>query len=967
MSDISREVPGTTTRLLVEHIRSHVGKRGVQMVLNLAGEQRSINELCDSGSWSSYEQKLALFEAAAEVLDDPQVGRHIGESILRHAVVPGTLLALRVLGSPASVMRILGRTTPRFSSISSMEATEVGSRQAVVRYQLHEGYRAHRMDCDYQVGLLTQVAPLFGLPPAKVVHVECQVDGAEACIYQVRWQPHSFLPWRARGRARRMQLMNLQEQLDAAKEGVDSLRSTVGDLVSEDGIDSVLERVGLRASFALLARGFLLEVRDVLDADVSRYSHGLDDREMESFHELMEGKPRVLPEGCILVDVSSARRSYGRLLIVGSEHERESRGIEEILDAYASYAAIALDIAAALDEARLGRETAEALLYLARDLGEQTCRDDVARRLVTAAQRLVGSDLAIALVWEPGAKLLRVAAMVGFPPEVETQLSGMTFDTDDTPDLAGFIRALRPRRFESANTSTPIPQPSEEGYGAFGGLTWPISARGEFLGVLWVGSSSGQPLKVSVALVSKMAALADEASLALERARLIESDSLMTRQLEFQAYRDSLTGLPNAKLFRERLTTVIEQAKHYGRFEAVVLFNIDHFAAVNSRLGRPVGDQLLIGVGERIRSQVRDGDTVARLGSDEFGIICATREFGDAAIVAKNVLSAIDRPFLIDGEEVNVTLSAGVVVIPNQSDHCEIVIGNADIALRRARRLGGNTHQMYEASMGTLVQERHAMESELRYAIDHDELVLHYQPQIDLANGQLVGAEALVRWQHPRLGLLPPAEFIGIAEESGLIIPLGEWVLRTASLQTVEWQNKGLRPITMAVNVSVRQVQGQEDFVRSTMDVLAETGLDPQYLELEMTESFSAHNLDSIAVALQGLRNNGIRVAIDDFGTGYAFFGYVQRFPISRIKIDQSFIRGIEQANEEGAIVRGMLDMTLTMKLDVVAEGIETQVQADFLRAHGCQQGQGYLFGYPVPPEELEHLLESDEPVMQFD
>lgn len=956
-----KEVQGHTLGYMLDCIRRAGGDVAVERVLDAVGVG---DEDCLRGSsWWPREVKLALLEAASTTLDDPRVGWTIGASLFDHSVIPGTKLALRVLGSPQQVMRFLPRITTRFLFDAVMEATETTSTSARVRYRVEDGFRPHRLDCQYQEGMLSQIGPMFGLPPAKVVHVSCQVDGAEACTYEVRWQRYSLTPWRRRRRERHVELEVLREQAQAAIEDSAALRATIADLVSDVGLEAVLVRIGERAVDAGLAEGLILNVRGGPDASPIVWAHGVRGPALAEILEGLEPPIASLPPKWFAVDVASFHGTYGQLVAVEPFDGVRIEEARVALEVYANYAALALDVDLAFEQARADRDLAESLLELGRELAEAVSRDEVARKLAPIVRQISGADLTSVLLWEPATRNMRMSGFAGFPEGVEESLARVVIAADDAPDIDRMLNSPRPRRMTSDGASGGEIRALAEQYGTFGGITWPIVARGELLGILWFGAKAGSPsLKVTPALAKTMGAVAGEASIALERARLLEGDQEVDRRVELGAYRDQLTGLANATLFRERLSTVIEQARRYGRHVAVISVDLDRFGLLNNQVGRGVGDAMLVEVGERLRAVVRDDDLVARIGSDEFGLLCGVREPGDGATIARHLIEVLGEPFEVGGIDArpSITASLGVAVGPGQGEDGEVLLASADIAMHRAREMGGAAFVVYEPSMGTQATARFTMEAQLRRAIEHGELVLHYQPQIDLITGRIVGAEALVRWQHPELGLLLPAAFISIAEESGLIVPLGEQVLREACRQAHAWQEQGLRPVTMAVNVSIRQIQRQGDFVNIVRGVLEETGFDSRYLELEMTESFSAHNLDTIATTLQGLRDAGIRVAIDDFGTGYAFFGYVQRFPIGRVKIDQSFVQEIGGANEEGAIVRGMLDLTLRLGMDVVAEGVETGHQLEFLRRHGCQQAQGYLFGYPVHPDAFEQMLAED-------
>ena len=417
------------------------------------------------------------------------------------------------------------------------------------------------------------------------------------------------------------------------------------------------------------------------------------------------------------------------------------------------------------------------------------------------------------------------------------------------------------------------------------------------------------------------------------------------------AHHDALTGLPNRLLFIDRLGQAMAQANRNERLVAVMLLDLDRFKAINDTLGHTMGDLLLRNVAEFLVSCVREDDTVARLGGDEFTIMLPEiQHIQDAATVAQKILDAFTRPFFLDGHELFIGTSIGIALYPFNED-LSLLLRNADIAMYEVKQQGGNNYQFYTAEMNTASLQRLSLEGALRRALERGEFVLHYQPQIDLTRGEIVGVEALVRWQHPERGLLGPMEFIPLAEENGLIVPIGEWVLRTACAQARAWQEAGLRPIRVAVNLSVRQFY-QKNLVETVARILEQTGLDSRYLELEITESCLMQNTQTTVALLAELNRLGMRISIDDFGTGYSSLSYLKRFPVDTLKIDRSFVCDIGTDPDDDAIVKAIIALAQSLELRVVAEGVETPEQLHFLRTHGCNEIQGYLISRPLPADE---------------
>ena len=433
------------------------------------------------------------------------------------------------------------------------------------------------------------------------------------------------------------------------------------------------------------------------------------------------------------------------------------------------------------------------------------------------------------------------------------------------------------------------------------------------------------------------------------RARSLEMSRL--------AQHDSLTDLPNRMLFNDRLTQAISLAVRQGKQLAVMFVDLDHFKKINDSLGHGVGDKLLQSVAGRLVTCVRRTDTVSRLGGDEFVVLLSQVEHGeDAAFSARKILRALAEPHIIDGKSLDVNVSIGVSTYPNDGPDAESLMNKADTAMYEAKQIGRNNFQFFRQDMHARLADRQLLEADLRYALGRNEFLLHYQPKYNLRTKRITGMEALIRWAHPQRGIVSPGQFVPIAEECGLILPIGRWVLLEACRQARVWIDAGLGVVPVAVNVSASEF-ADKDFISGVRAVLIATGVDPANLELELTESVLMQDAESTVRTLGALKAMGVRLAIDDFGTGYSSFTYLRRFPVDALKLHQSFVQEITADPGDATIVSAMINIGKSLKQRVIAEGVETSAQLKFLQHHGCNEGQGYYFSRPVVAEQAEKLI----------
>jgi diguanylate cyclase (GGDEF)-like protein/PAS domain S-box-containing protein len=498
---------------------------------------------------------------------------------------------------------------------------------------------------------------------------------------------------------------------------------------------------------------------------------------------------------------------------------------------------------------------------------------------------------------------------------------------------------------------------------AAGGLlatepTWPLEEDGTMQlpsgCTLLRGDGALTPIEDSVATIHDRAGRAIGAVVVF---RDISEARAMSLQMVHAAEHDFLTGLPNRMLLNERISQAIVLARRHSKQVAILFLDLDGFKYINDSLGHSTGDKLLQSIANRLVERGRASDTVSRQGGDEFIVLLSEVAFAeDAAIAATRILQAVAETHHIDTHDLHVTTSIGMSIYPEDGLDAETLIKNADTAMYQAKENGRHSFQYFKPAMNARAVERQFIEESLRRAMERHELALHYQPKINFGTGAITGAEALLRWTHPTRGSLPPGLFIPVAEDCGIIVKIGNWVLRRACEQARDWLERGLPEISMAVNVSAMEFR-DERYLDGLFTVLRETGMNPRSLELELTESVLMKHAESASVILHTVRQCGVQVAVDDFGTGYSSLSYLQKFHVDALKIDQSFVGQITSTKGDASIVSAVIGMAQNLELRVVAEGVETLEQASFLRAHGCDEAQGFLFGRPVPAHEFARLL----------
>jgi diguanylate cyclase (GGDEF)-like protein len=665
--------------------------------------------------------------------------------------------------------------------------------------------------------------------------------------------------------------------------------------------------------------------------------------------------------------LQSGNKSVGVMLFLSREKDVFTDDLVELLAKLAENVSFALDNFDLADEKTRAAEQKDRLtrMFAALSATNEAIMRAKTREemfeLVCAAAVLGGrfTSTTIALA-EPGEDFLRIAASTGrnnsrlrstrlsiSAEHAEGQgLSGTAFRTKTRCITNNILADERIAHWHSL----------ARGGGTMSAAAFPLLRKGsEAVGVLLFCASEENVFTGD--LVELLARLAENISFALDNFDRADEKTKADARIEYLASHDSLTSLPNREMFNELLHFSIATARRYQRQFALLFIDLDRFKIINDSLGHEAGDALLKEIAGRLRQNLRSNDIVARLGGDEFVVMLDnTGARGDIEAMARKLLSAVSQSVLLSGHECHTTASIGIAMFPDDGADVDTLTKNADTAMYLAKEDGKNGFRFFTREERMQSIERLMLETSLRHALARNQFSLNYQPKVDLATAQITGVEALLRWTHPERGVLPPAQFIPLAEETGLIVPIGRWVLKEACAQSMAWQRSGLQPVSMAVNLSPRQF-GDEDLLEHIDEALGASGMSPALLQLEVTESMVMRNVPRAIKVLHAIRSRGIRLAIDDFGTGYSSMSLMKQFPIDTIKIDRSFVRDLPDDSEDRAIAQAIISMGKALGMTVVAEGVETTGQATFLRSHACDEMQGFLFSKPLPPAQMAGLL----------
>jgi diguanylate cyclase (GGDEF)-like protein len=918
--DEQRQLTPVIPGVIVRYVARAHDRAAAEEVIRLAGIADAAGLLDETVSlapgarrWFSSSETIALAEAATRVCGDEDLGRRAGEQLFVEGRLSGVADFLVAAGKVARAVDIAVEFGSKMSTGLILRVTEHGERHSVIEGKYADPSTAHPFYCAFTAGYFAQLPSLFGFG-GTVTHPRCQFRGDDRCIFRVAWrseQPDAGATVDVATSATRseQQLMQFEQ-----------LQSMAGELVRAADVDDVLSRITARVGVALQAPRYLLAVRTADDVPLRVRHFGFpDDETATRYAERVLAGELDDRTNVLAVDVVSARRRFGRLAAVHVRGAVFTEVDRRLLGAYADHAAAALEVIASLDEARRDRDTARALLALARALAEVGTSAEISDRLARAVRDLAGSETASVWLWDETTDQFTLGGRCG---SAAFEMREAPLGAGQLPHLAEWVANPVPvvvDRYDPASMSKLLCSA-----GLDASVAMPIVASG------------GAEREL---LLERLRGIAAHAAIALENARLIED-------VRHQAMHDALTGLPNRPLVEDRANQLL-RARSAGR-TGLLFIDLDRFKNVNDTLGHKAGDELICAVAHLLQSAIREGDTLARLGGDEFVVLLpGLVDVEEAAAIAGRIIDALAQPLAVAGQQLFISCSIGVACAPDHGTDYGTLLQHADVAMYEAKALGRGRYAVHTtSSTSPRRMERLLLESQLHEAIARDELRVFYQPQVDLRTRETVGVEALVRWQHPRHGLLQPDTFVPLAEESGLIVEVDAWVRRHAFSAAARWASThaGLR---VAVNVSARDLMNPR-FADELALEIREAGLDPALVELEITDRVALED-ESLASAFTGLSDLGARLAIDDFGTGTSVLGRLHDWPLHTLKIDRRFVREVTEDSAEAPVLKAVIALARSLDLTVVAEGVETEAQLRMLLRYGCDVGQGFYFGVPAP------------------
>jgi diguanylate cyclase (GGDEF)-like protein len=904
----------------------------VRELLDRAGDDRPVEVVMDETGWSSYQQARQVMEMTSSVLGGV---RALGGIAHAYDGDMGTMADISDSLHRQGSLHALFETSTGGQNIAVSFVNTTGHRTGESEWVLENdykpGYEPYPELCMLMGEFLQISTRFFGFFDVHVVEETCQTRGDDVCRYRVWW---------AEVDENEQERSLLEARINGLEQRIARFQETVSGLVLTSDLSTALNQVVRSAARAFGAPGFLLAVEAMPGHAAHVQAYGVDpDDASRLAAAIRAGEP--CPELVAVVAVESSRCRYGHLAAYSPD--RTMIGDPEMLQAYARLAATALDSAFALEDARREAHRAATLLELASSIASIDALDDLGRRIVEATTTVLGADRASLAVADHENGVARLVAAHGYPPELLARVVGATAPLAD----GGLdrIRYLSSDAFPDDDMSRIL---LHEGASH---VVVPLIDDGAIDG--WLGATvldDPDRLELTDALEVQLRGLAAHACTAIRNARLVSA-------IRHQAMHDALTGLPNRALILDRAEQLLARARRDHTPISALFLDLDRFKTINDTLGHGVGDQLLQAVATRLTAAVRASDTLARLGGDEFVVLVDGARFGAGpSVAAERILEVLKQPFVLDGvdEPFTVTASIGIATSMAATSAGDL-LRDADVALYEAKAAGGNQFVVFAPEMQTAVLDRVSLESDLRRAIKRDEFFLVYQPILDLRSRRITGVEALIRWQHPTRGVVDPDDFVPQLEQSGLIIPVGRWVLDEACRQLATWNRSG-RHFDMSVNVTARQL-ATDDFVGDVSSILGITGISSESLILEITETTIMNDTDATIERLERLKTLGVRLAIDDFGTGYSSLAYLRRFPVDALKIDRTFISAIAESAEAGALIHTLVHLGKALGLSTLAEGIEDHDQFTRLQLEDCDSGQGFLFSQPLTAVALETFL----------
>jgi len=961
MTRTENAVPGTSTgitRILLQVVAEQAGPQGVDRVLQRSGLSALREELQNTDGRIPYPDKIRLFEAAAAELGDPGLGLRLGAASLQDAAMEPWRRLSREQGSPAATFRGVSAFSMHFDSATMLTCERADDGSATLRWKVLPPNVPNRVDCDTQIGFLAQVPVLFGLPRARVEHgAGCQVTGAPECRYEVTWTVPPLQ--RLRGLlCKPMQNESLTDRRSTAEHRLHTLEGAAADLAGNGSLEEILDRLLDRTDSAVHAPGHLLAVRTPTGGRHVR-TRGLGEILAAA---LNEDGTALTPDAAALdglpvisVPVESAKHFYGVLAAVAHTGQEFFPDDADALAAYARHAAVSLDIAGVLADAREHAETAHLLLDVSKSLAEHTTVPSLASSIADAVPSLSGADRSAIALWDPEAERLRIAAMSGWHGELAERLASYIVDAQESPELSHLLANRSPMLVDRGGSDWA--RGMIDDFEISGLAAVPIVNGDQLTGIVLAHWAGAPPASLTGALTDRLGGLAALAAVALENIGLLED-------ARRQALHDPLTGLPNRALLEDRLETALAQAARSGRQVGLLFCDVNRFKRINDGLGHGAGDSVLRHIAAQLQAAVSGADSVARYSGDEFVVLLPNvADDSEVDQVAAKIRARLAEPVDVDGRKVFLDVAIGSTVGgvdagDQAGSHAESgrrLVAKADFEMYRAKaRSRGHTPPRIQRT------DYLRLETDLRGAAARGELRVQFQPQVDMTKKAIVAAEALVRWEHPELGLLAPGEFIPLAEDSNLIAEVGEYVLSAACRAGAGWQAAG-HSLEISVNVSSVQLSDPR-FPALVREILARTRFPAAALTLEVTESQALTDSCVNDRNLRELRGLGLGISIDDFGTGYSSLAQLHRLPVTEVKIDRSFTTRLGEDGAD-AFIAGIVGLSHGLGLLVVAEGVETSDQLTALAKMGCDRAQGFYLGKPMDAPELEKHLARSCPV----